>query len=394
MNEESQPSSSSSATDNKPRENDVAVASSDGDDSGGGRTRIWQEEDIIRRFGLDYDQPMLDDFLYLDDDNHHLLQQLPIRYLDQWYLFRRRDAPAAANPDKKYEGLWVPRSPLPEDSWMAQEDYILRGWLRPAPLDAYSYQAPPILVQINKMYLWCVNRSKTYRGYWIHTKTAIYWLRDPSTKQGNIHVRIKGNGLLEEDVNENTTDIHMACAATLPRPASQEDCHWLQRARMGLVANIADLFPETEVDEEELYYPTLTPEQLHAELTNDVNDGPFDMELLRSEAAFTYAHLGGVLEKEPEVKLDDNPDQDDDDDDENLDTAKAECAFLTSLKSLTSTKVWTTAEYQRSALRAEGRTHSKNNTCANDDEFAPLLVSKFFCSLCVLSKLFCSFCVK
>jgi hypothetical protein len=337
-------------------------------DEGGGRTRLWQEEVIIQRFGLDYDQPKLEDLLSPDDDTRHLMQPLPVRYLDQWYLFRRRDAPYAANPYKQYEGIWAPRTSLPEETWLADDDYILRGWLRPAPPDAYYYPAPaPILVQIDRLDLWCVNLSKKYRGYWFLTQKAMYWLRDPSMKQGNVHVRIKGSKNYNIDAN-------LSCPAVLPRPSSQEDLHWLPRARMGLIANIVDLFPETEVDEEELYYPTLTPEQLHAELKNG-DDEPFDLELLRSEALFVYPHIRGVIETEPYILQAANADvgtnyEKDDEKDSDKEEDQVECAFLTSLKALTSTRVFSITDYQESAIRAEQRSINTFCCSANDQEVA------------------------
>jgi hypothetical protein len=184
-------------------------------------------------------------------------------------------------------------------------------------------------VQITDMQYWCVDRTKTCRGYWVETTTALYWLRDPSSKQG--HVKVKVTGAFAANDNRYSNLLK----ATFPSPASQEDLHWLPRARMGLLSNLLDVFSDKEADRIcNIGYTDKTPEELHHDLKTG-SEEPYDLELLRSENNFVYTHLSGMFE--PMNLL--------------------ECNFLRALAELNSKRIWTTADYIESVRNAERRSN-------------------------------------
>jgi hypothetical protein len=297
------------------------------------RIKIWREELISANFKDAFDQPkLLED--YIDDNT-----ELPFRCLDQWYLFDRVDAPTA--PNSKYESIWIPRCPLPTLNFKGDQRYILRGWLRPNP--SLHPQPPPIFVQVTKLHSWSVDRTLHSRGYWVQSRSCFYRLQDPSSRQVKLKVTLK-----EAPDADSMDESDVFSMETLPSPPSQEDLHWLQRARLGLISNIVDVFSLEEEDANQ--YSKMTPKELHDKLKPQTlgDDEPFDFELLKSEAEFARVHLSGAI------------------------GTNHLCKFLTCLSELTSSKVWATGDYQESVLRAERRSYTSCSSITSSNNIIRL----------------------
>jgi hypothetical protein len=136
--------------------------------------------------------------VYADDDDY----ELPFRFLDQWEL---RDAASATIVDL----------PSPETSL---EGWTLRGRCVPKLLRDGDDDDPKMVVQqenlgwvkLTRLDYYCVDRSRRYRGYWIVTEKAYYWLQQPQSSSHTILSRAALASLSEIiDLEENEQDANL-----------------------------------------------------------------------------------------------------------------------------------------------------------------------------------------
>ena len=223
--------------------------------------------------------------------------------------------------------------PLPEDINMAKNrkgasPYVLRGWL------TSESRGDQIRVRITEFVRWSMDRSPSLRGYWIQTKHAWYWLKEPSEATKPIGVRIRCGDEDEEAV---------VVEAALP---SMDEVHMEMRARQNLVSELCDVFLFDEAEPNAYrhlkhhskhkplqVYQDLIPNEEQKRQHPDHPHKPFDYELLQSCPLFVKEHLVDIHEDLNE-----------------------KCVFIKSLKTMKrSTRVWTTTEYADSANDAEFR---------------------------------------
>lgn len=128
-----------------------------------------------------YDQPKEADDGYIDED------ESPHRYLKGWYLCHQ-DAPEK-------------RVPLPQKRQFFDNKTILRGWLQPP--EGAPIRIKPVLIEIQDLYFYSMDRSPEYRGYWIQSTdssttstNALYWLQEPEALS-----RETINGMAQEEVH-------------------------------------------------------------------------------------------------------------------------------------------------------------------------------------------------
>jgi hypothetical protein len=131
---------------------------------------------------------------YADDDEY----SQPYRFLEHWYFIRRGDGDT--NDDKSTTASTTTsfkrRLPLPLNFVFSQDyrDCVIAGWLQPlrSSSSSWSQQEQPrpqqeqqaIFVELTEMEYCSFDRSKLYRGYWIYTPEALYWIRQPDTATG------------------------------------------------------------------------------------------------------------------------------------------------------------------------------------------------------------------
>jgi hypothetical protein len=203
--------------------------------------------------------------------------------LEHWYLIERgdgdtKDAKSASTSTTSFKR----RLPLPSNYLFSQEhkDCIIAGWLQPLRSSSASSskqeqpqpQEKAIFVELTEMEYCCVDRGKLYRGYWIRTPEALYWLRQPDTATGT-------------------------CSSTATDMPSQEQVHLPARAQLAVLSNVLDhvlLRPDaaqwakrtvTQVHKE------WNPAQ-HADADSNGNaNEPFNKALLAKYKVFVGQHL-------------------------------------------------------------------------------------------------------
>lgn len=214
---------------------------------------------------------------YADDEEY----SQPYRFLEHWYLVQRStgDESAAANPAST--STFKRRLPIPPHCLFAEDykDCVIAGWLQPQQRTSSSQQQQQaIFVELTEMEYCSVDRSKLYRGYWIHTPQSLYWLRQPDTATG------------------------FSSSEELPL-RSQEQVHLAARAQLAVLSNVLDnvlLRPKAA------NLASKTVSQVHKEWTSaqlgldadinihdiDINiKEPFNKMLLAKFKAFVGQHL-------------------------------------------------------------------------------------------------------
>jgi len=87
----------------------------------------------------------------------------------------------------------VKQIPLPMDTLHFPPDAVLCGWLQPPPPSDKKQQQElkPVLIQLDQLSYYSMDRSSEYRGYWVPTNNddndddnnnnngALYWLQEP-----------------------------------------------------------------------------------------------------------------------------------------------------------------------------------------------------------------------
>jgi hypothetical protein len=128
------------------------------------------------QLGIEFNQPkFLGDEAYPDDDDF----DLPFRFLDQWELRESTSILAVdlPSPETSLVG-WTLRgrcvSTLPRD------DNDPQGTVQPEDGG---------WVDLTRLEYYCVDRSRRYRGYWIVTEKAYYWLQQPKSWSHTIRSR-------------------------------------------------------------------------------------------------------------------------------------------------------------------------------------------------------------
>jgi hypothetical protein len=204
-------------------------------------------------FGTAYDLPKFAEG-YADDEEYFQ----PYRALKHWYIVNRRvqrglfrnDDDDEDNDDDNNNKIKTdhsknssigdadldqqPRLPLPPDLVFGGPGYescVLCGWLQPASSSS-SAHVQPIFVQLDDLELWSVDRSRSYRGYWVYTNTttnhaALYCLEEPDTVQPRRQHSANSNS------NSSTPDLD---SQLLP---SQEQVHLMHRAHLGVISNLS-----------------------------------------------------------------------------------------------------------------------------------------------------------
>jgi hypothetical protein len=224
------------------------------------------------------------------------------RFLEHWYLIQRdtnddADKTTTASSTTSFKR----RLPLPPNYLFSQshKDCIIAGWLQPLRSSSSSSkqeqeqpslpkpQQEAIFVELTEMEFCSFDRSKLYRGYWIHTPEALYWLRQPDTATGTC----TSTGIIATDT-------------TVPEQLpSQEQVHLPARAQLAVLSNVLDhviLRPEAGM------WAKKTVTQVHKEWNSarhaDANSNcsvnvnvsvkePFNKVLLAKYKVFVGQHL-------------------------------------------------------------------------------------------------------
>jgi hypothetical protein len=175
----------------------------------------------------------------------------PFRFLDLWYLVKK-------DGDNK-------RLALPTNCSFQGGDYencVVKGWLKPAS----SGLQEPISIELTAMEYFSVDRSKRYRGYWLHTRSALYWLQQPNkTKPG-------------------------------PGMRSQVQVHLAARAQLDVLSNVIDNVLWVA---DAAQWATKTVVQAHKEIAAMTGKEPFNKLLLTKYKTFVVQHLIDAMSLQP-----------------------------------------------------------------------------------------------
>jgi hypothetical protein len=181
----------------------------------------------------------------------------PFRYLSHWYVTDR----ASPTP--------MQRVALPADYVFTQKSLSIAGWLQPstsaskstASRNLSSTAPEPIFVTLDAAEYLAFDRTRRYRGYWVGTADALYWLQQPET--------MRWNGAL-----------------------SQQDLQMEWRAALALLSNLLDLVFTDECTA--AVYARSTMLDTYKALTDQCGDEPFDKELLVHLRKLVKPHLIGA----------------------------------------------------------------------------------------------------
>lgn len=205
----------------------------------------WTEEDVDSQFPayyFNFEKPTILGNLppnhHGDDqkmirNKHDPLLHLPCRILDDWYL---RLKPQRSMPYFTIEKNVFPyrRVSLPVDT-QDMDKFILGGILKPQ----LSGQ-DPIRIELDGLDFYTIDNSKGFRGYWVVTSQARYWLRNPCSRVLEIpkmRITVEGGDVLAWD-NERDAFNKGGLRAKLP---SQEQLHQFHEAQLGLFCGIVNL---------------------------------------------------------------------------------------------------------------------------------------------------------
>jgi hypothetical protein len=219
---------------------------------------------------------------YADDEEY----SQPYRFLEHWYLVKRGDngdnnndsVSATASSSTSFKR----RLPIPPQ-YVFTEDYkncVIAGWLQPFRSSSSSetlQEQQAIFVELTEMEFCSFDRSKLYRGYWVHTPDSLYWLRQPDTATSTC-------------TSTNTDSLPQQ----LP---SQEQVHLPARTQLAVLSNVLDhvLLSPNAVQLAKKTVSQVHKEWISAQLADaDSNHHvkePFNKVLLAKYKAFVGQHL-------------------------------------------------------------------------------------------------------
>jgi hypothetical protein len=158
----------------------------------------------------------------------------------------------------------------------------------------------PIFIQTKNVSYWCVDRFGEYRGYWIETQGALYWLKRPCSRRGFASLTVAFHGITDDDKN----NIHKPLEIDFPSPSSQQDLHFQQEARLALLFNIIDVFTYCFCQASRPKDPAeMSLQNIYDWLKKELNnEEPFDWNLLHSESTFVHNHLMGLYGEHDELQ--------------------------------------------------------------------------------------------
>jgi hypothetical protein len=203
-------------------------------------------------------------------DNNDVVSHLPCRILYDWYLTKQLTYENTSFHDR--------RVPLPTDR-QELDDYILMGTLKP-----HHALQTPIKVQLHELQFYIIDHTRGFRGYWVITPFAKYWLQQPCQKTLNIPrftVRVGGG-----------KDGGKSCLEKIELPC-QEQLHFFHRAQLGLLSNMIDLFlPD---DSYNYSLQSLSPEQIDGLLTPTYEVWEFQTQQCDAPPLYKHAFDLGLL---------------------------------------------------------------------------------------------------
>jgi hypothetical protein len=229
-------------------------------------------------------------------DDYDVISNLPCRALYDWSLTRKTKSNSEI------------RAALPTDTYLLN-NYTLSGTLM--PLDK---QQIPILIELDELEYYAIDQSRSFRGYWVITEAARYWLQQPCRKR--VVVKSLAVQVGRDDVCEANEDDHgdvLMSEGSIVLP-SQSHLHLFHRAQLGLLSNLIDIFVPTETTYHQHTLYNRAPGELYnllsikPELREYYNskvqrcteqklppiqplfDHPFDLELLLS-SNFLHPHI-------------------------------------------------------------------------------------------------------
>ena len=296
----------------------------------------------------------------------------------KWYLTKKNDeepppkarkpttapTPTTTQNKNKYPPLSLKRRyPLPEDFKFDGDQYMLHGYL----ISASGTTEKNVPVVLTKLKSWEVDLSLTWRGIWVETESACYYLKDPC------HVAVPRVTYFDGD-EQNKSSSLLAKDPYLP---SQMSLDLILRAKISLLSNIIDIFCEKKGNKSHHYAPLhakIRVEESHKMLSLDssllklkykhvkpvLNEEPFDLKLLKQKEVtmFVWKCLRNY-----HLTLSDNS------------------TFMKSLLALTKEQEsqkqhqneWREIDYQKGALIAEkrGKRESWGEPLPNYDEVRP-----------------------
>lgn len=167
-----------------------------------------------------------------------VLSHLPCRALEDWYL--------VAKPNRALLGYFVSdetfafpfrRVSLPVDTQDLQ-NYVLVGTLKPQ-----QPQREGVKVELEELDFYTIDNEKGYRGYWVITAKAKYWLQNPCSKVITIpRIKVRLGGKYSEADDDSADEFDGYGSGTLSAQLpSQDQLHYFHRAQLGLLSNLKDM---------------------------------------------------------------------------------------------------------------------------------------------------------
>jgi hypothetical protein len=249
---------------------------------------------------------------YADDDD--VMAHLPCRILSDWFICKKSTAYSRSHFPRK-------RTALPRQG-NHLDKYVLYGTIKPN-----HPQQEPLKVELTNLVHYTIDHSREFRGYWVATPEANYWLQQPCIQRRLVDSCTITVGMTHEGMRGEFPRYQI----DLP---SQQDLHVFHRAQLGLFSNLVDLmFPPIataaaaaaantiagEYDDSRdfylHYFTKQTPQEIFDELSpspdlmkfhqekmkrqdpseplTPLHEHPFDLSLLSSPCSmeFLYPHI-------------------------------------------------------------------------------------------------------
>ena len=255
----------------------------------------------LPRTAFDFQKPALG---YADDED--VIAHFPCRILADWFICKKLTPYSRSHYPRK-------RTALPRHI-NHLDNYVLYGTIKPN-----HPQQEPLKVELTNLVHYTIDHSREFRGYWIATEEANYWLQQPCTKRLSV-----------DSCTITVAMTHEGMRGEFPRHQielpSQQELHVFHRAQLGLFSNLVDLmFPPiaTASDDDDdsrdfyvHYFSKQTPQQIFEELSPSpdlmkfyqekkkrldpsseplapLHEHPFDLSLLLSPCSmeFLYPHI-------------------------------------------------------------------------------------------------------
>eukprot|EP00980_Cylindrotheca_fusiformis_P004344 scaffold923_cov85-Cylindrotheca_fusiformis.AAC.2 len=270
-------------------------------------------------------------------DDFDIISSLPCRAITNWFLTLKTvtatEATATTEPSHTQIKSKIRRA-LPTKSY-GLTDYILTGRLLPMgdqnddddDDDDGAYYSP-IWVELDQLEYYIIDQARPYRGYWIITNVARYWLQQPC--KATVLIKSFKVVLLPSSSDHDaeyytpmvdTTTTTSSSSNSVIRLPSQARLHLFHRAQLGLLSNLIDVFfcptkQQQFVHRFNLY--NYSPERLHRLLSPSAElrayhrnnqkkkkkhhhhqnnqllplfDHPFDLNLLLQSSNFLLPHI-------------------------------------------------------------------------------------------------------